>query len=118
MELQFSSLSLGDEKAVPGLLEELLEELPKDPNGCVNRASKSSNLRSRLGGGGDVETRRFLLRIVMLLLLLLLLLVVTNGAGIEEALILYMQYMQYRHYMQYLCNSSNAFCQINDASKK
>ena len=82
LELQLSSRSLGDEKAVPGLLE----ELPKDPNGCVNRASKSSNLRSRLDGGGDVETRRFLPRIVMMLLLLLL--VATNGAGIEEALIL------------------------------
>lgn len=88
LELQFSNRSLGDENAELLFVVEVvvvLALLPKDPKGCVNRASKSSNLRSRLGGGGDVE---ILLRIVMLLLLQLLLLLLANGAGIEEALIL------------------------------
>ena len=85
-ELQFSNRSLGEENAELLAFPALL---PKDPSGCVKRASKSSNLRSRLGGGGDVETRRFLLRMAMLWLLLLLLLLAANGAGIDEALIIF-----------------------------
>jgi len=48
--------SCGDEKGALLLL--LFEVLPKEPNGCVNRASSNSNFLSKLGGG-EVEAPRF-----------------------------------------------------------
>lgn len=51
-------LSCGDENEALLLLLMMLFAFPKRPSGWVNRASSNSNFRSRLGGGGDVETPR------------------------------------------------------------